>query len=121
VAWSYEIDEAAGLIRFRLYGLVSDTDLFDADQSMRKDPLFRPELNQIVDMTAAEEGDLTTGKIREVATGPPIFSRESRRAIVVRGDLGFGLARVFQARRGEVAGEIEVFRSLADAEAWVSG
>ena len=118
--WSYEIDEAGGLIRFRLYGPVSDADVLDADQTMREDPAFRAELDQIVDMSDAEESQLTPAGMRELAERPPIFSIRSRRAIVVRGDLGYGLARVYQARRGKVAGEIQIFRSPAEAELWLS-
>ena len=118
--WSYEIDEAGGLIRFRFHGLVSNADVLDADQAMRDDPAFRAELDQIVDMTGIEEMQLTPAGVRELSERPPIFSLQSRRAIVVGGDLGYGLARVYQARRGDVAGEIQVFRASAEAEVWLS-
>ena len=38
---------------------------------------------------------------------------------MVRSDLGYGLARIFQSRRGDVAGEIQIFRSRAHAELWL--
>lgn len=120
MAWSYEIDDAGGLIRFRFHGPVSDAEAFAADEALRGDPAFRPDLDQLVDMSDAEETELTPAGIRELTERPPAFSARSRRAIVVRGDLGFGLARVFQARRGRAAGEIQVFRSLAEAEVWLS-
>jgi hypothetical protein len=49
-----------------------------------------------------------------------IFSPESRRAIVVKNDVQFGLARLFETHR-ELAGEtgIRVFRNLEEALEWV--
>lgn len=118
--WSYEIDESGELVRLRLYGEVSNPDLLDADLALRSDPEFQKHFDELVDMSDATEGTLTVGAIRQLVSRPPLFSTSSRRAIVVRTDLGYGLARIFQARRGEVAGEIEIFRSLTNAELWLS-
>ena len=118
--WSYEIDEPGQLVRVRLYGEVSNPDLIAADDSLRSDPEFQKHFDQLVDMSDAIEGTLSADAIRELVSRPPLFSMSSRRAIVARTDLGYGLARIFQARRGEVAGEIAIFRSLAAAELWLS-
>ncbi len=117
---SFELDVPARIVRVRLYGTVSDTDLIAGDDDLRASPDFDSGFDQLVDMTEAEEGDLTAGAIRELARRPPLFSSESRRAFVVRTDLGYGLARIFQARRGDVAGEIQIFRSLAHANHWLA-
>jgi hypothetical protein len=120
VPWRYEIDELRQLVRVRLHGEVSNPDLLAADDALRGDPKFRRHFDQLVDMSDATEGVLSPEAIRELVGRPPLFATTSRRAIVARTDLGFGLARIFQARRGAVAGEIEIFRSLARAELWLS-
>ena len=118
--WSYQIDEAGRLVRFRIYGQINDLDLLNADSQLRQAEKFTPDLDELVDMRDAVEGDLTAAAIRELASRPPLFSTASRRAFVVHGDLGYGLIRMFQGRRGDVAGEIQIFRNLADAEFWLS-
>jgi hypothetical protein len=119
MSYSYEMDLPRQLVRVRLYGEVSDADLLAGDEELRADSRFQPEFDQIVDMSDAIEGGLTGEGIRELANRPPLFATTSRRALVVRSDLGYGLARMFQALRGDVAGEIQIFRSLAHAETWL--
>jgi hypothetical protein len=117
----YEIDRPAGVVRVRLYGDVTDEDLLDADLELRADSGFDPKLDEIVDTSDGGEAKVTPNGIRELVKRPPLFAPSSRRAIVVGTDLGFGLARIFQARRGDHAGEIRVFRTLSEAEVWLSG
>ena len=50
---------------------------------------------------------------------PPEFAPTSRRAIVVPSDLGFGMARVYQAFRGGDAGAVRVFTDLEAAKEWL--
>ena len=116
----FELDVPARIVRVRLYGTVSDADLIAADDDLRACRDFEPDFDQLVDMTRAEDGQVTAETIRELARRPPLFSSASRRAFVVRTDLGYGLARIFQARRGDVAGEIQIFRSLAHANHWLA-
>ncbi len=115
----FEMDEIARLVRVRLHGSVSDADLLAADDDLRADPRFQAEFDQLVDTRDASEGDLSTDALREIARRPPLFSPQSRRAFVVRTDFGYGLARIFQARRGDAAGEIQIFRSLEHAQHWL--
>ena len=118
--FSYELDADRRLVRVRLYGSVSDSDVLAGDTEVRADPGFKADFDELVDMSDAVEGGLTPAGIRELAGRPPLFARSSRRALAVRTDLGYGLARIFQARRGDVAGEIQIFRSLGHAEAWLN-
>ena len=116
---SFEIDVPDRLVRVRVTGPVSDTDLLDADDELRADPRFEAGFDELIDTSDAVEESLSVDALRELARRPPLFSPESRRAVVVRTDRGYGLARIFQLRRGDVAGEIQIFRSLAHAEHWL--
>lgn len=113
------LDLQSRLVRVRLYGAVTDADLMEADAQLRADSRFEPDFDQLVDTRDAETEALSPTALRELATRPPLFGPGARRAIVVRTDLGYGLARIFQARRGDVAGEIQIFRSLEHAELWL--
>lgn len=117
---SFELDLPGRIVRVRMHGAISDADLIVADDELRASADFHPDFDQLVDTREAEGGEVTTSAIRELARRPPLFSQRSRRAFVVRNDVGYGLARIFQARRGDVAGEIQIFRSLAHAEHWLA-
>jgi hypothetical protein len=117
--FTLEIDHSKRLVRVSLSGMISDADILAADDDLRARPDFDPSFDELIDLSEAEDAGLTSGVIRELARRPPLFAPVSRRAIVVRSDLGYGLARIFQARRGDAAGEIQIFRSLPHAEHWL--
>lgn len=88
-------------------------------QQLPSDPDFDPSFSQLFDFTHVTKFDIGMDDIRTLAQ-KTIFSRQSRRAFVVRGDLAYGLARMFEIFR-ESFGErgIGVFRDLDDALDWV--
>ncbi len=78
----------------------------------------------IVDMTDAERAEAPAELLRTQARRvehivDPQIEGESRMAMVATRDEFFGLARMYQSLRGGSPVELEVFRSLADAEAWL--
>lgn len=117
--FNVELDVDNRVVRIRLHGRIADADLVTADDELRAHPRFEPEFDEIIDISEATQEEVTAGVLRELASRPPLFGPSARRAIVVRNDLGYGLARIFQARRGDVAGEIQIFRSRAHAELWL--
>lgn len=80
---------------------------------------FDPEFAQLMDFLQVPRIDFSPADVRELAESS-VFSANSRRAILVRDDLAFGFARLFQTHR-ELKGEggIRVFRKLDDALAWL--
>jgi hypothetical protein len=88
-------------------------------QELLGDPDFDPGFSQLADFTHVTKFDIGMDDIRTLAQ-KNIFSPKSRRAFVVKGDLAFGLARMFEILR-ETTGEqgIGVFRELDDALEWV--
>jgi len=57
--------------------------------------------------------------VRTLAVLPAILDPASRRAVVVRSDFGFGIARMYGLRRGDRMTAFEVFRDLGEAERWI--
>jgi hypothetical protein len=82
------------------------------------DPEFDPSFSQLADFTHVTKFDIGMDDVRMLAQ-KSIFSPASRRAFVVKGDLAYGLARMFEILR-ETMGEqgIGVFRNLDDALEW---
>lgn len=117
--FSLELDVDNRMVRIHLRGLIMDADLLAADDELRADLRFEPDFDELIDMSGATEEKISARVLRELAARPPLFGMGARRAFVVRNDLGYGLVRIFQARRGDVAGEIQIFRSLAHADLWL--
>ena len=117
--YQLDLDADNRVVRVRLYGLITDADLLAADDELRADTRFDSGFDQFVDVSEASQEQISADVLRRIASRPPLFGPGSRRAFVVRSDLGYGLARLFQARRGDVAGEIQIFRSRAHAELWL--
>ena len=115
------IDTEKRRVRTAWVGRIDGPDLLEADAAFRSTPDVEPDFDQLIDLRRTEPGDVTTDAISSLASRPPFFSKSSRRAVVVRSDLGFGLSRMFEQMRGDAAGEIRVFRDVESAEAWLDG
>lgn len=89
-------------------------DLIGHQERLLKDPDFDPTFSQVVDFTRLTKVEVTATDVRLVAKRN-IFSSHSRRAMVVKNDLQYGLARMFEIHR-ELAGEvgIQAFRNLEE-------
>jgi hypothetical protein len=88
-------------------------------ERLSNDPDFNPEFSQVSDFMHLTEIDFGPEDVRLFAKRN-IFSPRSRRAFVVKDDLQFGLARMFEIHR-ELNGEsgIRVFRTFDEALDWV--
>jgi hypothetical protein len=73
----------------------------------------------LFDVTNVTDAQLSAAEIQTLAARA-VFSPDSRRAVLVRNDLQFGLARMFELLR-ENQGEkgIRIFRKLEDALEWI--
>jgi hypothetical protein len=113
------IEKDRRLVMSTAYGVFNLADALEHQKQLQSDPDFDPSFSQLADFTQATKIDLTADEVRLLAQ-KSIFSPESRRAFVVKGDLAFGLARLFEILR-ETMGEqgIGVFRNLDDALEWV--
>ena len=100
-------------------GVLDDATILETSDSLRADPEFDPEYAELLDATQADVTQISTGAIRTQTEKTPLYSSKSRRAVVVPTELGYGMARMFELLLGGGAGEVRVFYSLKDAEAWV--
>lgn len=100
-------------------GVLTKEDTWGHMDRLLKDPYFDPEFSQVLDFTQIAGLDIDSEDLRQFAQRN-VFSPRSRRAFVVRDDLQFGLARMFQIHR-EPTGEtgIRVFRTFDEALDWI--
>lgn len=118
--WSYFIDLQQRTVFSNFTGTITPLDVEEEMNASKNDPQFNPTFNQVVDAFDGKvASDFPTDKVRELGSNT-IFDKKSRRAIIVQGDLAFGLARMFATYR-EINGEtsLQVFRNREEAYHWM--
>jgi hypothetical protein len=115
----YKIDKERKLVLSTGSGVLTREDLLGHQERLSRDPDFHPDFSQLSDFTHITKTELTPADVR-LAAEKSIFSPHSRRAMVVKDDLQFGLARMFEIHR-DLAGEtgIRVFRNIDEALDWI--
>jgi hypothetical protein len=115
---SYEIDPQRRLITSRLWGAVTDVEVYDHNRQLRSDPKFNPTYKQLTDLTGVTDIAVTTSMINETSLDQ-FFEPGTRRAIVASTDGVFGMARMFALRAESVGQTIQVFREMDKARDWL--
>jgi len=117
----YKIDKRRGLVLSSGSGVLTKSDIVMHMEQLLNDPDFDPKFSQLADFSEVSRFDLTGDDVRELAN-KTVFSPQSRRAFIARGDLAFGLGRMFETLR-DLKGEsgICIFREKEDALNWVLG
>jgi len=115
----YNIDKKRRLVLSSGYGVLTKADLLGHMDQLSKDPDFDPDFSQVLDFRQITALEIGPEDVRQLAQRN-IFSPRSRRAFVVKDDLQFGLARMFEIHR-ELKGEtgIRVFRTFDEAMDWI--
>jgi hypothetical protein len=115
----YKIDKERRIVLSSVAGVLTRTDIQGHMDRLSNDSDFDPNYSQIVDFTQLSGVDIEPEDVRQFAERN-IFSPRSRRAFVVKDDLQYGLARMFEIHR-ELNGEtgIRVFRTIDEALDWV--
>jgi hypothetical protein len=115
----YQIDVANRLVRARAWGVLTHDDLMATLLGIRNDPAFKSDFSQLYDFREALPSPISAAKVRDLASYSN-FGAGSRRALVAANDAIYGLLRMYAAHREAIGREqIAVFRSLADAQAWL--
>jgi len=115
---SYTIDIALALVLSHAWGVVTGAELIAHAHALAADPRFHPALRQLSDLRDATLDEIDRATVILVASLSP-FGQGARRAIVVPGDLAYGLSRMFEMLRERSQDEIYVCRSLTEACTWL--
>ena len=107
---------------FKGIGTYTSTDAFQSIQDMLNHPDFQPHFDVLVDMSEVEDVALWAEDVREKVD----FDRNlistlgpAKWAFVAPSDLVFGLARVYQALMDDLPIQVNTFRDLGAATAWL--
>lgn len=115
---TYRLDLVERVVWSRAWGLLRDEELAAHSRKLVTDPRFSPDFRQVQDLLDVEEARLTPSGLREVARLNP-FGPGARRAVVVPTSVLFGLARMHEHFREGGGDELQVFRAMAPALAWL--
>jgi hypothetical protein len=77
-------------------------------------------IGRVVVLAVAGGLAVTGNGVRALVAQPLVLSPESRRAVVVPSDLGFGMARMYEMLREERGGVTRAFRDVDEARRWVT-
>jgi|SRR5579863_2076392 hypothetical protein len=115
----YKIDKPNRFVISIASDPLSPDDILRHQQLLADDPEFDPSYSQLLDFSEVTLFNFTAADVRILAQAN-LFSPNSRRAIVAKSEVIFGLARMFEAFR-DLAGEsgIRVFRDRNEALDWV--
>jgi hypothetical protein len=115
----YKIDKERRLVLSSGAGQLTKEDILGHMDRLSKDPDFQPEFCQLADFRQIDNVAFGPEEVRQFAERN-IYAPGARRAILVKDDLQFGLARMFEIYR-ELNGEngIRVFRELDEAMDWI--
>jgi hypothetical protein len=115
----YTIDKERRLVMTSGAGPLTKEDVLGHMERLSADPDFEPDFCQLADFRYVTDTQFGPEEVRQFAQRD-IYSPCARRALLVKDDLQFGLARMFEIHR-ELRGEtgIRVFRDYDEAMDWV--
>ena|ERR1700694_589252 len=113
----YKIDKERRLVISSGSGAFTFADALAHQDKLLKDPDFDPGFSQLLDFTQFTQFGLRASDIRKLA-GRTIFSPDSRRAFILRGDLEYGFGRTFEILR-ETTGDSVFASSAISTKPWI--
>jgi hypothetical protein len=115
---TYRIDTKRRLVIARAAGRVSEADLIDYQESLRSDPRFRPDFDQILDLRGCTELRVTTAGVCHAALQSP-FGATSRRAVLGEDEVLRELARVYGLWSDGLVVRTRFFHRVEHALVWL--
>ena len=114
----YHIDPARSLVVSRAWGTLTDEDMIGHAKALASDPRFRRDMRHLFSFDDVRDPRLSSDAVRTVARLNP-FGPGARRAVVVRSDAAFGVARMYELSRSPAPDDLQVFRELEAALEWL--
>jgi hypothetical protein len=123
MAITYEIDEDAGIATVTASGSIGQAEDLECFRALLADRAYRPGMGLLLDYRE-RESVATTEQVKQfVAAGEKLREAfgDPRIAVVVSGDVAFGMARMYSALAEESSVPTSVFRDLEEAMRWLAG
>ena len=116
-------DNDKNICSIKLTGLLTRDIILHAFDASVSHVNHKSGMGRLWDFTEADLSLLTSDTIQAMAQYSRKFPKginDVKVAIAVKRDLEYGLSKIFQAFSSQAKTNIEIFRSLEEAEEWVS-
>jgi hypothetical protein len=113
------IDAEARIVILKVDGDLGDRDLLSLADALERDPEVPRDFSLLIDLREANGREVTSAGVQALAARSLVLSRESRRAVVVPSNLGYGMARMYEMLSEKRGGSARVFRDYREALRWV--
>ncbi len=113
----YLVDAERRMVTVKFRGKLTVGDIERYSKLLQANPTFQADYSEVVDLTQVEELDLNADEFLRLADEIDPFSPGAKRAFVVRTSVQNHAARMHKVLR--VQRNIEIFRSIEDAERWI--
>lgn len=116
----YIVDKERKLVISIGWDRLTFAEMRGQQEEFAKDPEFNPAFNQLVDLTALTELDLTVEEAKRIARCG-MFLPTSRRAVIASNAATYGMGRMMDAYHSIATGreEISVFHDRESALQWL--
>ncbi len=115
------VDNGIG-VEFVSQGIVTGTDIIEANKEVYSNKNFSNQRYQIIDRTKCKEFRVSAEEIRIIA-GQDLAAAEINPnfivALISTSDLQYGMSRMYQSYIGDNGFRVEIFRDRKSAEKWV--
>jgi hypothetical protein len=114
----YYVDTGKKLVSVKFEKKLTVRDIEGYVRQLQSHPRFQPGYAEIVDLTEVEDLDLRADEFLKLADEIDPFSPDAKRAFIVRNSVQNHAARMHKVLRTQR--NIEIFRSVDEAELWIA-
>ena len=119
---TYTIDSAQSLVLTMATGVLTSKELLEHKERLVEDPQFRPDMLELSDVRDITGLEVTPEAIRQFVQKDADHAEklgDHKMAIVVRTDIVFGMARMYEMMTSQNLPGVGVFRDLNEARKWL--
>jgi len=110
-----KINPQKRVVHSTFFGLVTDAELLRHAETISSHPHFRPEYDEIVDLTMVTDMKVTPNGLQQLASRKSVFLASSRHAVVAPKDFSFQKAEEFRRIAESTRPNLKVVRTAAEA------
>ncbi|MBV9075722.1 MAG: hypothetical protein JOZ10_19025 [Acidobacteria bacterium] len=110
-----KINPQKKVVHSTFFGVMTDREILEHSNTIASHPDFRPEFDEIIDLTMVTEPRVTSTGMRQLADRQSIFQTSSKHVIVAPKDLSFEKAAEFKGMSETSRPNLTVARSAAEA------
>ena len=111
------IDVANRVVITKCVGNLTFAEMREAAHGLARDPQFRPEFSQLVDLNQVSKLSLSFAEISTFKQSFDPFSEVARRAVAAPNNVTYGVGRMYESLTNSA--NFSVFRTIEEARKWL--